>query len=356
MKTHKLTRVCFKLLIVTMIGLLTLNSSLQNIFGETTDSEYWLTIEDEVVDLDGRLSLTYITAAQKFEITEKYANITEISVYLTYIDLANDGKTPHGTVSIFTDDNGLPGVPLSTITLEEKFGSLDLGVSIGPTWIDCLFANPIMITQGLYWIVLNDTGEQAFGSWEWFTQDDLTNGDSGDWAAKATHTGNWVLNPFPPGDMLSKVKIVPTSAPPEIPPEEEEDTYSYIFTHPGNGKWSYNLTITIEDSSAIILKSNKQCKSKLSKFTFETATFVVIHLPDKTSGYTSDSSDKIIYGMIRCNIKSFVTDFLLRIESSTSTFISLTIVLKLVHHTPAKTISHNTIITLTWDQWNLDIN
>ncbi|WP_455139737.1 hypothetical protein [Candidatus Hodarchaeum mangrovi] len=338
-----------------MICLLTLNSSLLDIFGETTDSEYWLTIEDEIEDLDGRLSLTYITAAQKFEITEEYANITEISVYLTYIDVAKDGKTPHGTVSILTDDNGLPGVPLSTTTLEEKFGPLDLGVSIGPTWINCLFATPIMITQGSYWIVLNDTGEQAFGSWEWFTQDDMTNGDSGDWAAKASHTGSWVLNPFPPGDMLSKIKIVPTNPPPEIPPEEE-DTYSYIFTHPGNGKWSYNLTITIEDSSAIITKSNRLYRSKSNKFSLETATICVIHIPDKTSGYTSDSSDKVIYGMIRCNIKSFVEDFLLQIEPSTSTFISLTIILKLVHQTPTRTLSHNTVIILTWDHWNLGIN
>ena len=179
---------------------------------DVTAQEDWRSIENETTDPDIRNSVTYLEAAQKIEIKEDYANITETSVYIRYIDLEKDGQIPHGNVSIFSDDNGEPGIQLGTVTLEEGFASLDLGTPIGPAWVKYIFLDPINVTKGYYWIVLNDTGNQADGYWTWYTQDDLTNGDAGDWAAKATHSGSWVLNPFPEGDLLSAIRIVPTDA------------------------------------------------------------------------------------------------------------------------------------------------
>ncbi|MFX1334294.1 MAG: hypothetical protein ACFFAM_07615, partial [Promethearchaeota archaeon] len=178
------------------------------IITDSSTNDYWLIIENEIEDSDTRVSTTYIEAAQKFELTEENANITQIKLYIRYIDLFKDGEYPHGTVSIFNDNTGKPGTPLGTTTLEEGFASLDLGVSIGPTWVTFTFLEPINVVQGFYWIVLSDTGNQAVGFWEWYTQDDLTNGDTGDWAAKSSHEGNWVLNPFPPGDLLSEIRIL----------------------------------------------------------------------------------------------------------------------------------------------------
>ncbi|MFX0087652.1 MAG: hypothetical protein ACFFAU_18525, partial [Candidatus Hodarchaeota archaeon] len=178
---------------------------------DTIISDYWLIIENETENNDIRISTTYIEAAQKFEITEEICNITQIKLYIRYIDLFKDGNYPQGTVSIFNDNTGVPGIQLGTTTLEEGFASLDLGVAIGPSWVTYTFSNPITVIQGYYWIVLSDTGNQAKGYWEWFTQDDQTNGDTGDWAAKSTHDGEWVLNPFPPGDLLSEVRIISES-------------------------------------------------------------------------------------------------------------------------------------------------
>ncbi|MFX0184968.1 MAG: hypothetical protein ACFE95_17940, partial [Candidatus Hodarchaeota archaeon] len=166
-----------------------------NIASETTESDYWLIIENETENSNIRRSPTYIEIAQKFEIMEENANITQVKVHIRYIDLYKDGDYPRGSLSVYNDNNGEPGVPLGTTPLEEVFGPLDLGIGIGPTWVIYTFFTPIRVSQGFYWIVLSDTGNQAVGYWEWYTQRDLTNGDSGDWAVKSTHDSSWELNP-----------------------------------------------------------------------------------------------------------------------------------------------------------------
>ena len=125
--------------------------------------DYWLIIENETEDSDTRTSTTYIEAAQKFEILEETANITQVKVYIRYIDLFKDGEYPQGTLSIFSDNAGEPGTPVGSTTLEEGFGYIDLGVSIGPTWVTYIFSNPINVIQGFYWIVLSDTGNHETG-------------------------------------------------------------------------------------------------------------------------------------------------------------------------------------------------
>lgn len=345
MKTHKFTRVCFKLFITIIIGFLTLNSSFINIFGETNNPEYWVIIEEDTTYLNGRTSLTYITAAQKFEITEENANITEISTYLTYIDNAKDGETPHGTVSIFTDDNGVPGIPLGSCILEDKFGPLDLGVEIGPGWINSTFPEPIMVTQGFYWVVLNDTSDQSYGSWTWFTQNDQTNGDTGDWAAKSEHGGSWILNPIPPGDMLLKVKLVQTDpSTPESPPQEEENkTFTFIFTTP-NGKRSYNITITIENCSTVIINNRMTIFRANKHFTLESARIIVIHVQNATTGFKSDPSDKFLYGLMMSKIQQYMNKFYFK----THPCASLKFFLRIQMHNSMGSYSHISIVKLWW--------
>ncbi|MFX0209283.1 MAG: hypothetical protein ACFFDT_25090, partial [Candidatus Hodarchaeota archaeon] len=156
----------------------TLNFQIQNV----TANDDWRSIDNETADSDTRVSTTYLEVAQEFQIKEDYANITQISLFIQYIDLAKGGEIPHGNVSIFDDNSGEPGKKLGTTRLEEAFGFLDLGVSIGPTWVLYTLPKPINATKGSYWLVLNDTGNQAAGYWEWFTQDDQNIEDAGDWA------------------------------------------------------------------------------------------------------------------------------------------------------------------------------
>ncbi|MFX1286814.1 MAG: hypothetical protein ACFFB5_24460 [Promethearchaeota archaeon] len=274
-----------------------------NIASETTGSDYWLIIENETKSSDTRRSTTYIEAAQKFEIMEENANITQVKLYILYVDLYKDGDHPCGSVSIFNDNNGEPGVPLGTTPLEEVFGSLDLGVDIGPTWVNFTFPTPIRITQGFYWIVLSDTGNQAVCYWEWYTQRDLNNGDSGDWAVKSTHDTSWELNPDNnPSDLLSWVKITPISEPepdPEPKPEPEPVKYWYIFTKHGmRRRWtlSYNVTFTIEHDSKI--KFNKRID--IFRINIETIELV----SECTNPRTSNK--KVILGVIISNTRSFL--------------------------------------------------
>lgn len=207
----------------------TLNFHLENV----TANDDWRSIENETVDADTRLSLTYLEAAQEFKVKEDYANITQVSIYLKYVDDAKDGKIPHGNVSIFDDNSGEPGNQLGTTRLEDAFALLDLGVPIGPTWVTYSFSKSINVSKGSYWLVLNDTGNQAFGHWEWYTQDDINNKDAGDWAAKASHDGSWVSNPFPAGDILSVVRILPTN----------ENWDKLTYTSPTQIGLTYNSTL-----------------------------------------------------------------------------------------------------------------
>ncbi|MFX0052903.1 MAG: hypothetical protein ACFFAJ_09515, partial [Candidatus Hodarchaeota archaeon] len=121
---------------------------------DTTESGYWLTIENETENSDIRISTTYIEAAQKFEIIEENANITQVKLYIRYVDLLNgDGDYPRGTMTVSTDNNGEPGNALGTTTLEEGFldadgKPIDLGLPSGPKWKTYTFSKPINVKQG----------------------------------------------------------------------------------------------------------------------------------------------------------------------------------------------------------------
>jgi len=200
---------------------LTIDNSLENFLKNSADfqiqnvtaTEDWRQIESNITDADLRYSTTYIEIAQKFEIKEEYANITTVEVYLTYYDrFKEDKKTPNGTLSIFDDDSGGPNTLLGTTSLEEGFYSVDLG-PLDPAWVTYTFPQPINVTKGSYWLVLNDTGDQTFGYWEWFTQDDATNGDAGVTAMKLDHGDSWAVGePFPYGDITSAIRVLPTDA------------------------------------------------------------------------------------------------------------------------------------------------
>ncbi|MFW9779174.1 MAG: hypothetical protein ACFFE8_10005 [Candidatus Heimdallarchaeota archaeon] len=232
----------------------TIESYLTSFNDESDTGGYWLVIENDTNDLDPRLSTAYVEVAQKFEIIEETANITQIQVYIKYIDLDSGDDIPHGVISIFNDNNGAPGIPLGTASLEEGFAFLNLGVPIGPAWITYTLQIPIEVTMGEYWIVLSDTGDQAAGYWEWYTQADTNNEDAGDWAARSSHEGDWYVNPIPVGDLLSSVKILETqTSPPEENPNEDPQgnstLYYFVFKSPGIGAFEYNLTFVIKNSS-----------------------------------------------------------------------------------------------------------
>ncbi|MFX0173919.1 MAG: hypothetical protein ACFE9L_18700 [Candidatus Hodarchaeota archaeon] len=263
---------------------------------DTTESGYWVTIENETENSDIRISKTYIEAAQKFEIIEENANITQVKLYIRYVDLLNgDGDYPRGTMTVSTDNNGEPGNVLGTTTLEEGFLTasgepLDLGLPSGPKWKTYTFSKPINVKQGFYWIVLSDTGNHEAGYWEWHTQTDLTNGDTGVWAVKSTHDGSWVLNPDAPCDLLSEVKICPISE-----PEPEPMKYWFIFTRHGKKKsLSYNVTFTVEH----------EIKTKLNK---EINFFLInIETIDPVIAPKSETTDRVILGVIISNFKSLL--------------------------------------------------
>ncbi|MFX0052732.1 MAG: hypothetical protein ACFE8U_15750, partial [Candidatus Hermodarchaeota archaeon] len=184
-----------------------------------TAKEDWRSIENETGgQLDPRDSRSFLEVAQKIEIKEDYANITQIRVYIKYVDIPEslgglDGDYPHGNVSIYDDNGvgGLPGTQLGTLTLEGKFGPTD-GETFGPTWPTYSFPKPINVTKGHYWLVLNDTGNENIGYWYWYTQNDTYNGDTGDFAYKPTHDASWIVNPFPSGDILSVIRVLPTDS------------------------------------------------------------------------------------------------------------------------------------------------
>ncbi len=187
-------------------------NSLDFFFSNVTAMTDWRSIENETSGTDQLASTTYIEAAQKFEIQEDYANLTAVGAYITYRDLFSGGDYPQGTISIFDDSGGLPGSQLGSKTLESEFGNgtINYGVDVGPTWVEYSFEEPLKVTKGYYWIVLNDTGNQAQGYWNWFGQDDSTNGDTGNWAAKSNHGDSWNLVGFPTIDILSNFNILPT--------------------------------------------------------------------------------------------------------------------------------------------------
>ncbi|MHA1996232.1 MAG: hypothetical protein ACW97Z_16995, partial [Candidatus Hodarchaeales archaeon] len=210
--------------------------------------EDWRLIENEIADVDPRNSLTYIEVAQEFEINDNYANITKVEVYIKYIDLSKDGQYPQGSVSIFNDSSGEPDTLLGTSALEEKFGDppLDLGIPVGPAWPIYSFPEPISVTKGSYWLVLNDTGNQSAGYWEWYSQDDQTNEDAGDMLAKGNHGDSWVVNPFPQGDILSTIRVLST----------DQNGNNLTYSSPNEISMTYNTSDGNYELSSFLFKAN----------------------------------------------------------------------------------------------------
>ncbi|MFW9779175.1 MAG: hypothetical protein ACFFE8_10010 [Candidatus Heimdallarchaeota archaeon] len=202
---------------------------------EVVAQEDWRTIENNVSNADSLSSTSFVEAGQKFDIKEDYANVTEVSIFLKYIDTVGlDGKNPHGNVSIHDDNSGEPGKQLGTTTLEEGFGSLDIGPVIPAAWISYRFPVPINLTRGSYWLVLNDTGIPVEGSWEWYAHEDTSFGDAGDIALKTSHADTWSLNPFPydSHDIISAIRILPTDG----------NWNNLTYTSPSDIKMNYTTT------------------------------------------------------------------------------------------------------------------
>ncbi|MFW9854757.1 MAG: hypothetical protein ACFFFG_06835 [Candidatus Thorarchaeota archaeon] len=202
---------------------------------EVIAQEDWRAMENNISSADSLSSTSFVEAGQKFEIKEDYANITEVSVFLKYVDaIGLDGNIPHGNVSIHDDNSGEPGKQLGTMTLEEGFGSLDIGPAIPAAWISYRFSVPINLTKGSYWLVLNDTGIPAEGSWEWYAQEDTSLGNAGDIVLKTSHVDTWSLNPFPYDghDIISAVRILPTDG----------NWNNLTYTSPSDIKMNYTTT------------------------------------------------------------------------------------------------------------------
>ncbi|MFX0121872.1 MAG: hypothetical protein ACFE9A_20975, partial [Candidatus Hodarchaeota archaeon] len=242
-------------------------STLEMVIQDVTAEEDWRSIENETAGSDVLISTTWLEVGQKFEIKDNYANITSVEVLLKYFDVNSGGDFPHGNISIFTENSGEPGTQLGTTTLEEGFGLWDYGPPpIGPAWVTYTFPKPINVSKGSYWLVLNDTGNKAEGYWEWYGQDDLTNGDAGDWVAKSTHDGNWSVDPFlGEADILSAIRVLPTdsnwnnliySNPEEISMTYNTDYKLNSFSFKGNNTNSHDFHTNTSVSFTIQSQAN----------------------------------------------------------------------------------------------------
>ncbi|MFX0170400.1 MAG: hypothetical protein ACFE9L_00615 [Candidatus Hodarchaeota archaeon] len=199
-----------------------------------TSTPDWREIENETVGVDARQSSTYIEAAQEINITDDYANITHVHIYLRYYDAAfGSGGIPTGTVSIFDDSGsgGEPGIQLGSTTLQDGFTTADVGLDM-TAWITYEFPNPINVTKGKYWLVLNDTSANAANYWVWYTQKDSNGEDYGEWLARSTHGGIWNHEPFPAGDIVSAIKILPTDV----------NMNKLTYSNPDEISMTYNTT------------------------------------------------------------------------------------------------------------------
>ncbi|MFW9904435.1 MAG: hypothetical protein ACFFFH_08895 [Candidatus Thorarchaeota archaeon] len=256
----------------TTITLSPLNNFTRNsidlVIQDVIAEEDWRIIENDTSDPFNATSTTWLEVGQKFNITDNFSNITSVEIYLKYFDVNSLGDFPHGNISIFTDSSGKPGTQLGTTTLEDEFGSPPYNWGpppIGPAWVTYTFPKPINVTKGSYWLVLNDTGNQAEGYWEWYGQDDSTNGDTGDWAAKSTHGGSWTIVTLPTIDILSAVRVLPTDAnwnrlsysnPKEVSMTYNSDYELTSFFFKGNNTDSHDFSTNTSVSFTIQCSAN----------------------------------------------------------------------------------------------------
>ncbi|MHA2293058.1 MAG: hypothetical protein ACXACK_12890, partial [Candidatus Hodarchaeales archaeon] len=228
-----------------------------------TSAPDWREIENETSGVDARSSTTYVEAAQEINITDDYANITHLHIYLRYYDAAfGSGGIPTGTVSIFDDSGGEPGIQLGTTTLEDSFTIADIGLKM-TAWVSYEFPNPINVTKGKYWLVLNDTSANAANYWVWYTQKDSNGEDYGEWLARSTHGGSWSHEPFPAGDIVSAIKILPTDV----------NMNKLTYSSPEDISMTYNTTDGNYTLTSFTFKANST-----SQHVFHTNTSVSFDL------------------------------------------------------------------------------
>ncbi|MHA1948106.1 MAG: hypothetical protein ACW97W_18600, partial [Candidatus Hodarchaeales archaeon] len=147
----------------------------------------------------------------------------------------------------------------------------------GPLWRTYTFPNPIKVTQGTYWLVLNDTtNDGAVGGWGWYTRLDSVSGNYSSWAYKDTHTGNWYVNGPPAGnsDLICAIRILPTDA----------SSNKLIYTNPSTISMTYNTSFGGYTLTSFTFQANNT-----DTHDFYTNTSVSFTLRD-TGAYVYDSN------------------------------------------------------------------
>jgi hypothetical protein len=144
-------------------------------------------------------------------------------------------------------------------------------------WRTYTFPNPIKVTQGTYWLVLNDTtNDGAVGGWGWYTRLDSVSGNYSSWAYKDTHTGNWYVNGPPAGnsDLICAIRILPTDA----------SSNKLIYTNPSTISMTYNTSFGGYTLTSFTFQANNT-----DTHDFYTNTSVSFTLRD-TGAYVYDSN------------------------------------------------------------------
>ncbi|MHA2031385.1 MAG: hypothetical protein ACW99Q_18570, partial [Candidatus Kariarchaeaceae archaeon] len=258
-----------------------------------TAEEDWREIESNYTDDANRNTRDYtdpvVSAAQQFSVSEPYANITQGRIYQWYEDkIDGDFKMPTGNISIFTDASGEPGAMLGTTTIENPYVGFE-GIILGPLWRTYTFPNPIKVTQGTYWLVLNDTtNDGAVGGWGWYTRLDSVSGNYGSWAYKDTHTGNWYVNGPPAGDsdLICAIRILPTDA----------SSNKLTYTNPSTISMTYNTSFGGYSLTSFTFQANNT-----DTHDFYTNTSVSFTLQD-TGAFEYDSNP--ISGVITYRVQN----------------------------------------------------
>ncbi|MFW9777533.1 MAG: hypothetical protein ACFFE8_01685 [Candidatus Heimdallarchaeota archaeon] len=148
-----------------------------NISGVTATSD-WRLIEN--LDNTGRgpvnsdpNGLGYYEVAMSFNITEEFANITNLRI----INDFNPLGSPQGTLYIVNSTGS--GNPDDSQILSEKLSLLTTGVQ----WDTYTFSSPVLLTKGTYFVVMNDTLQDPSNYWLWYWQHDLIDDGSEDGTA-----------------------------------------------------------------------------------------------------------------------------------------------------------------------------
>ncbi|MHA1968508.1 MAG: hypothetical protein ACW964_11970, partial [Candidatus Hodarchaeales archaeon] len=125
----------------------------------------------------------YYEMAMSFNITEDFVNLSKVRIILGQNLFGN----PQGKLYIVNSTSG--GAPNDTQILTEK---LDLLVTV-VNWDNYSFSNPILLTKGTYFVVMNATVVDSDNYWHWYWQHDLNDDASEDGIAyyKDFDHGSW---------------------------------------------------------------------------------------------------------------------------------------------------------------------